>query len=287
MNTPTSAKNKETSATYLRNLLLLIDDKGGVGKSATAAHLADALLDLGCKIRLADGDAANRTLSQLIPPGNGHDVTRLDGNKPTQLMDYLLATATSDADITIIDMPGSSSKMLERAGVTLDTFKQAGIRIILGLVLNESVDAILGARAWIQTYKSRVNYFVFANAKDCPEGQPFDLGKIPGMNPVINLTGGRYAVVPRFSEFLADHYKRTKSSPRGYLHGGWAAEKLGLNIVYSGLWRNHYNEFIQSVYPHVEYLIGKPVPKPFEQSATESDDGTMDDLCRALDNLAP
>jgi hypothetical protein len=214
-------------------------------------------------------------------------VTRLDGEKPTEMINYILETATAEEDVTIIDMPGGSSKILNKAKISLDVFKQAGIRVVVVIAITEELDAVVGSRAWLKGYGNRVEYLVIANEKECADGEPFNPEKIPGLKPIINATGGRLVVIPKFSETLLEIYKSCKSSPKGYLYGGWAAKKLGLNIVYSGLWQEHFQQAIESIAPHAEYLTGKPIPKPVTAAEKSDMDHGMDDLCSQLDSLAP
>ncbi len=289
-NQPDNVKTKPLSDAEIKTLLCIVDDKGGVGKSADAAHLRDALMEIGYRVRVADADTLNKTLSQLIPDvdENGQPVvTRLDGEKPTEMINYILETATTEEDVTIIDMPGGSSKILNKAKISLDVFKQAGIRVVVVIAITEELDAVVGSRAWLKAYGNRVEYLVIANEKQCADGEPFNPEKIPGLQPIIKATGGRLVVVPKFSETLMGIYKDCKSSPRGYMPGGWAAKKLGLNIVYSGLWQEHFQQTIESIVPHAEYLTGKPIPKPIMVAEKSDNDRGMDDLCSQLDTLAP
>lgn len=285
-----SVTTKPVSEAEMKTLLCIVDDKGGVGKSADAAHIRDALMELGYRVRIADADSLNRTLSQLIPDvdSNGQPVvTRLDGDKSTEMINYILDTATSEEDVTIIDMPGGSSKILNKAKISLDAFKQAGIRVVIVIAITEEMDAVLGSRAWLKTYGNRVEYLVIANEKQCSDGEPFNPEKIPGLQPIINATGGRLAVIPKFSETLMDIYKDCKSSPKGYQPGGWAANKLGLHIYYSGLWQTHFQDALISIAPHAEYLTGKPIPKPPVTDVITEADQSMNDLCLELDAFAP
>jgi len=294
MKTPTNQPNIESikplSEAEMKTLLCIVDDKGGVGKSADAAHLRDALMELGYRVRIADADSLNRTLSQLIPDvdENGRPVvTRLDGDKPTEMINYILETATAEEDVTIIDMPGGSSKILNKAKISLDVFKQAGIRVVVVIAITEELDAVVGSRAWLKAYGTRVEYLVIANEKQCADGEPFNPEKVPGLQPIISATGGRLAIVPKFSEILMKIYQEKKSSPKGYMAGGWAAKSLGLNVVYSGLWQAQLQKVIESIAPHAEFLTGKPIPKPVTVAEKTEKDYGMDDLCSQLDALAP
>lgn len=285
--TDKTATGGEAISPETKTLLCVVDDKGGVGKSADTAHLADCLIELGYTVRIGDADPINRTLSQLFPDSaGGPKLTRLDGNKPTELVDYILGTATVPEDVTIIDMPGSSSKILQKAKISLDHFKQAGIRVVIVIAVTENLDAVLGSREWLRTYGNRVEYFIMANAKECADGEEFNPERIAGLPGIIKMTGGRIAVVPKFSDMQMTQYKACKSSPRGYRQGEWAAEKLGLNVFYSGGWQSHFQATLASIMPHAEYLTGKPIPKPVKLEEDQADKG-MGDLCNELDALAP
>lgn len=296
MKTPTDKNstpaniNHPISEAEMKSLLFIVDDKGGVGKSADAAHLRDALMEVGYRVRIADADSLNHTLSHLIPDvdSNGQPVvTRLDGDKPTEMINYILETATSEEDVTIIDMPGGSSKILNKAKISLDAFKQAGIRVVVVIAITEEIDAVIGSRAWLKTYGNKVEYFIIANEKQCADDEPFKPERIPGLKPIINATGGRMSVIPKFSETLMKIYQEKKSSPKGYLLDGWAAKKIGLHVYYSGLWQTHFQQALASIVPHAEFLTGKPIPKPLAKTEKSEADQSMDALCSELDSIAP
>ncbi len=256
-----------TKTTKPHTVVVSGDDKGGVTKSCSLAAVADALLALGYTLRLADGDTANRTLAVMMP-----QATRIDGRNQAALNDYIGQSATATEDVTLIDMPGSSGSILADyfSATGFSTFEEMGIRVVVALTLTQTPDSVRGARSWIKAFMDSAKFIIFANHRDTPTGEPFDLGQIPGGKLVAELAGDRLIDIPAWSPYMVAQFVGCQASPRSYMQGGEAARKLKLNPLSSAPWRTHHNRVTASTAKIAEWLTGKPLPTAAPEIAQDA-----------------
>jgi len=235
------------------------DDKGGVTKSTTCGAVADALRALGYKVRLADADHANHTLSLMVP-----DAERIDCRDQDALSEFIAAGPQSGADISLVDMPGGAGDILEKYfdSVGFDTFGTMGIRIIVALTMTQTADSVRGAKAWIRAFIGKSEFVAFQNERDTPSGQKFTLQGIEFGADVLEIAGGRIATIPRWSEYMTKHYQKAKGVPSDYMLGGRVAKELKLNPLSAAPWQIFHRRVTVSVAGVAEFLTGKPCPIP-------------------------
>jgi hypothetical protein len=254
-------KTKPDNKPSLHPVVICGDDKGGVTKSTSCAAVADALMALGYKVRMADGDTANRTLSLINPAAE-----KIDCRNTEELSAFIAGGPESGADISLIDMPGSSGDLLTNyfTETGFETFRGLGVRIIIALTLTQTPDSVRGALAWIRTFYMRAEIVVFANQRDTPPGQPFSLDEIPSGARVYSLAEGRAVHIPRWSDYMTKHYKRPKGKgmPSDYMVGGRVYKALNLNPLSVAPWQMHHRRVTASVANVAEWLTGKPAPLP-------------------------
>lgn len=251
-----SAENKDDGKNN-KNLLIAGNDKGGIGKSTTAANVGDGLMALGCKVRLVDGDGTNETLQDLMP-----GVEQVRYKSEGAMNDFIASLPGHDDDITILDLPGDAGEILAAyfTPARIELLQQHGIRLIVGLTLVQDYDATRGAVIWAETFHHRVDCIGLANGSLTPTEQQFSLDNIDGGDAVAQIIEGRLIVVPKFSDLMLTHFRRYKAVPSAYLHGGRAARELGLNFLDEAPWREHHQAVVASVAAHAVWLIGKPIP---------------------------
>lgn len=249
---------KTKPETTLHPIVICGDDKGGVTKSCSSAAVADALIDLGYKVRLADGDPSNRTLSLINPAAE-----KIDCRNTEELSAFIAGGPDSGADISLIDMPGSSGDLLANyfTETGFETFEDMGVRIIIALTLTQTADSVRGALAWIRTFFTKAEIVVFANQRDTPPGQEFTLDGIPSGAKVYALAEGRIVHIPRWSEYMTKHYLKAKGMPSDYTAGGRAYKELKLNLLSAAPWKMHHRRVTASVAKVSDWLAGKPAPK--------------------------
>lgn len=277
---PTSlnpAERKVGGATQ-QNLLIAGNDKGGIGKSTTAATIGDGLMALGYKIRMADGDSTNETLQDLIP-----GVEQVRYKNEGAMNDFIASLPGHGSDLTILDLPGDAGEILAAyfTPARIKLLEEHGIRIIVGLTLVQDSDATRGAVVWAETFHGRVDCIGLANGSLTPTGKTFSLESLEGGGAVAQIIKGRLIVVPRFSDLMLEHFRRCKAVPSAYLHGGRAASALGLHFLDEAPWRTHHEAVIASVAAHAAWLTGKPIPNP-EAVLTEISSSQSSDAAASL-----
>jgi hypothetical protein len=185
----------------------------------------------------------------------------IDCRNSKELRAFIAAGPKSEADISMIDMPGYSADSL--AAVTrLKTFDGLGVRIIIVLTLTETPDSVLGATAWVENFMDQAEFVVLANAKDTPFGQTFTLDGISGAKRVLALAEGRTVHIPRWSDYMRGHYDRAKGMPSDYIVGGRVYKELKLNPLSAAPWKMQHRRVTASVANVAESLTGKPARKP-------------------------
>lgn len=250
-------KNKPTPPTTIpRTIVIAGDDKGGVTKSTSCACVADSLKALGYTVCLADADARNRTLSTMMP-----EAIKFDGQHEGELNNFIgRAAENTVADLTLIDMPGGSGKLLadyfDRIG--FDAFADMGVRLVVALTLVQSPGAIKGAKAWVRTFMEEADFIVFANHRHTPLGETFNVDKFPGGKMIIQLPAGRIVEIPRWSDYMEEQFFACQRAPSSYLPGGEAAQILKLNAFTAGGWKTVHNQVTNSVAKVAEWLTGRP-----------------------------
>ena len=249
------------------------DDKGGVTKTASCANIADGLRQFGYNIQLVDGDSTNTTLSELEPKAvqiNGRDESALD--------QLFVNVASEEHDLVMLDMPGSSGDSLSRYFQSrgFETFLEMGVRIVVAMVLTETIDSAKGAISWIEAFIDKAGFLLVANHRDTPEGKPFEIEKITAGEILLEIAENRIIHIPKFSPYMLTQYNNIKGVPSDYLIGGRVAEKLKLSALHSSPWSTHLKRIVRNIEPHLEWLTGrKPTETPKylleEKAATVSE----------------
>lgn len=256
----------KTKTPTLKTLVVSANDKGGVTKSASIGALIDALETLGYKVKTVDGDIANQTQKQIRP-----DAEVIDTDQEEALDDLLSSCATADEDLTVLDMPGTSGKLLKDyfAASGFEFLNDMGLRLVIGLAITDTADAIDGAISWVEAFADRAEFILLANERDTPFGNSFDLGGHNDTQDLVDVSEGRIITIPRLTEPMKSQYDKHKAPPSAFSPGRPAAKALKLSMPAAGRWRNFSNKVARSVEPHAPWITGLPVPKPLPAMTPE------------------
>lgn len=245
-----------------KTLCVIGNDKGGITKTTSSGTVVDSLETLGYSGRFLSGDkGSNLTLRKLYPNTVHYDVK----DKPA--MDKAMESALrSDEDIVFFDFPGFSADIVRDyfESRSFDTFSEAGLRLVLAVVLTQHPEPISGGIGWIETFLGYADVMIIANGRDTPEAHPINLQAIEGAAPLIRLAEGRVVEIPRFSKEMLDDFNLRPAVPSAYLPGGSAYKALGYNMFSASPWKRHHTAVVRSMTPLAEWLVGKPIPKPFD-----------------------
>lgn len=253
----------------MKTLCIIGNDKGGITKTSSSGTIADALENLGYTVRFLSGDkGSNLTLRKLYPNTVHYDVK----DKPS--MDKAMEAAlNSDEDIVFFDFPGFSADIVRDyfASRSFETFAEAGLRLVLAVVLTQHPEPISGGIGWIETFLGYAEVMLIANGKDTTEGQPINLAAIDGSQLLSQLAENRVVEIPRFSNDMLDAYNLHPAVPSAYLPGGTAYNALNYSLFSASPWKRHHTAVMRSISPLAEWLVGKPIPKPFDAPEKAAD----------------
>ena len=240
----------------LKPILIAGDDKGGVGKSTSVAHFGDALELLGYSVRYADGDPANRTLSDMVEAA-----IAVDGKSDIAIREFVAGSAAGDHDITLLDMAGASGSVLAKVfGDGVRVYEPDGVRVVVALVITEHPGSIKGVMNWISAFLDSASFLVVANGKDSPVDQLFSFDRIDEGDAIIALCEDRIVQVPRIPDHIAALFRANAGRPSDYLLGG---RFQALHHFQRFAWQRQLCAVAGSVAKISEWLVGFPPRKPF------------------------
>lgn len=246
----------------MKTLVIIGNDKGGITKTSSIGTVANALETMGYTVRFLSGDkGTNLTLKKLYPGTVHYDV------RDKASMDKAMAAALSaNEDIVLFDFPGFSADIVREyfASRSFQEFSDAGLRLVLAVVLTQHPEPISGGIAWVETFIGSAEVMLIANGKDTPLGSPIDISAINGSSILIQLAESRVVEIPRFSKEMQDDYLAYPAVPTAYHPGGHAYQALAKNQFSAIPWKNHHRAVVRSLSPHAEWLVGKPIPKPVD-----------------------
>lgn len=245
-----------------KTLVICGNDKGGITKTSSIGTVANGLETIGFTVRFLSGDkGTNLTLKKLYPNTTHYDVRDLAS------MDKAMAAALSaEEDIVFFDFPGFSADLVREyfASRSFVEFSDAGLRLVLAVVLTQHPEPMSGGIAWVETFIGSADVMLIANGKDTPPGQPINLAAIDGSNILLQLAENRVVEIPRFSKEMHEDYHNYPAVPTAYHPGGVAYQALNLNQFSAIPWKNHHKAVVRSLTPLAEWLVGKPIPKPVD-----------------------
>jgi hypothetical protein len=245
-----------------KTLALVGNEKGGVTKTSSIGSVADALQTMGYTVRFLSGDKkSNLTLRKLYPNTVHYDVRDEDS------MDAAIGDALeAKEDIIFFDFPGFSSDLVRKYFESKDRedIDNLGLRFVLIVALTQHPEPISGGITWVQSFMRYAEPMIIANGRDTPDGQPIDIPSIPGGDLLYKIAKNRVVEVPRFSDKMLKTYNAFPAVPSAYHPGGAAYKALGMNLFSASPWKRHHASVVRSLAPHAEWLVGKPIPKPFE-----------------------
>lgn len=264
-----------------KTLLFVCNNKGGIGKSTSAAYLGDALEQLGYTVRYMSGDkTTNIVLRNLKPTTQHYDV------KNTETMHAgMIAAIEAKEDIVIYDLPGNSSddaaEYFKEFG--FKPFRDAGLRFVVAIVANQHKDAVVGGIEWAITFLGKAEPMLLLNGSKTPQGQAIDLTKIEGGADLIEIGKNRIIEIPCFSDKQNKLYNTHPAVPSVYAYDREFAQQIQMPMFADLSWKRLLHQIMASVSQQAEWLTRMPIPKPIK-IREEQDDApeTNDALARLM-----
>jgi hypothetical protein len=206
---------------FPRLLFMIVNDKGGVGKSTVTALISDWHHARGRNPRLFDTDKINRTLQRYYP-----EAELLDTNEITNI--DLVVEALAEERLVILDNKGGGMEDADRGFLKwledvelLDWAGDRDIGLTFGAVVNHIPENNEGIGRTMETIGDRVNWVVFRNFLDFKDSRIWD--RSPIRERAIAL--GAYGIeVPRIADSLIAEM-HAQSLPLSQLKlANWAAD---------------------------------------------------------------
>ena len=260
-----------------KTIIFVCNNKGGIGKSTTAACVGDALQKLGYTVLYLSGDqTTNIVLKNLHPTTHHFYIREID-----EVDEAMKLAMSATEDVIIFDLPGDSSRDAAAYFNQQDfkVFREAGLRFVLAVAAVQHKDSIVGGIQWVETFLDNADIILFANGSRTPEGETIDLTKVDGGSDLIELADNRIVEVPGFNKEMLKQYLKNPAVPSAYF--GELGKKLGMDMMKMARWRRLHNRVMESVSNHAEWLTGKPIPKPLgleDVSGSPKPNSTLDRL---------
>lgn len=241
-----------------KTIIIVCNNKGGIGKSTSAGFIGDALEAIGFTVLYLSGDQTTNIVLKTLQPSTRHFYIR-DIDEVDEAMKLAMAATE---DVIIYDIPGDSSldaaKYFAQQGFKV--FRDAGLRFVLAIAAVQHKDSVVGGIQWVETFLDNADVILFANGSRTPENQPIDLTKVEGGSDLIELADNRIIEVPAFTREMLKQYSTNPAVPTDYF--GELGKNLGMDMMKASRWRRLHHSIVRSLSQHAEWLTGKPIPAP-------------------------
>lgn len=163
----------------VKRLILLPQDKGGIGKTFLATLLFDHFSERGLRLQTFDIDHANSTFNRLVPEAEFID-TDVDTDKLAVLDRVVLPLLNDDADVVLVDSRAAGGdKMrfyLDDTRVT-ELQEREGFRLVFAVVATDDKDANSQLADLLDAYGARVGWLVARNFRDSAHLELYEQSK--------------------------------------------------------------------------------------------------------------
>jgi hypothetical protein len=179
-----------------KQLNLVINGKGGVGKSFFATNLITYLVDQSIAHVAVDTDHENSTLMRFHP-----DATFVDIDHPREvdgIFDLL-----QRADLVAVDCRAASTDLFLDyfAEISLsDILKHAGAVLTLIVPVNHEADSVEQVHVLSDALQGRCQYVIVKNQAHSEQFRLYE--RSASRQRVLNDFGGREIIMPRMQDWL-------------------------------------------------------------------------------------
>jgi hypothetical protein len=185
-----------------RQLNLILNGKGGVGKSFFAVNLVQFLKDKGVSFAACDSDNENSTLKRFHP-----DTGFLDLNQP-RLLDEMFR-ALEKTNVVVVDCRAASTEIFLRYFKAIDLSAVLTVleaRITLLMPVNHEADSLDQIQRVVEELDDKASYVIVRNQV---HGESFALYDRSAVRVrVLKKLGGREITMTRMEEWLVEGLNR-------------------------------------------------------------------------------
>lgn len=180
----------------MKRLILILNGKGGVGKSTFATQLVQFYKDLGAAHRSVDTDNENSTLKRFHP-----DAEFVDLSAPRGL--DLLFELLQHTDTVIADCRAASTDLIlcYFAEVSVfDVFESLGARLTVVMPVNHEPDSLEQLRVISSALEKRCDYVVVRNQVHSDQFLLYDKSRIRAR--LLGALRAREITMPKLYDWL-------------------------------------------------------------------------------------
>jgi cellulose biosynthesis protein BcsQ len=190
-----------------KRLVLILNGKGGVGKSFFAVNFIQYLKDRGIAHAAFDSDDENSTLKRFHS-----EVAFIDPNIPREL-DRMVA-ALDEHDVVVVDCRAASTRLF------FQYFEETGLHALLesmasGLTIaspvNHELDSIHQIQRLVSGMPGKTDFVIVRNEVHGDGFELFDKSKI--RQKLLNEMGAREITVHQMYKWLVEDLQRNKTTP--------------------------------------------------------------------------
>jgi hypothetical protein len=193
-----SLKSANSIHNPMKRLILILNGKGGVGKSFFAVNFIQFLKDKGIVHVAIDSDNENSTLKRFHP-----DTRFLDLSKRRDL-DAIFA-ALAKTNLVVVDCRAASTDLF------IDFFNEIDLpamltafdaKLTLVMPVNHESDSVDQIQRMTDEFKNRCNYVVVRNAAHSDSFAIFESSEVRAL--LTDKLGGREITMTRMQDWLVE-----------------------------------------------------------------------------------
>ncbi len=190
-----------------KRLILILNGKGGVGKSFFAINFVQYLKDRQIAHAAFDSDDENSTLKRFHS-----EVDFINPAEPTEI--DKMVHALEKADVVVVDCRAASTRIF------LDYFKQTELptalenldaRLTIACPVNHELDSIYQIQKLASAVGDGADFLIIRNEVHGEGFELFDKSKV--RQKVVNDLGAKEIVVNKMYKWLVEGLQKTKLTP--------------------------------------------------------------------------
>jgi hypothetical protein len=190
-----------------KRLILILNGKGGVGKSFFAVHFVQYLKDHQIAHAAFDSDDENSTLKRFHS-----EVGFINPNNPVEI--DRMVEALEDKDVVVVDCRAASTRIFIKYFEDTDlatTLESLGAGLTIASPVNHELDSIHQIQRLVGGMPGIVDFLVIRNEI---HGEGFDLiDKSKIRQKLLSELGAKEIIVTQMYKWLVEGLQRSKLTP--------------------------------------------------------------------------
>ncbi len=190
-----------------KRLILILNGKGGVGKSFFAVHFIQYLKDREIAHAAFDSDDENSTLKRFHP-----EVGFINPNSPVEI--DRMVEALKDTDVVVVDCRAASTRIFLKYFEDTDlaaVLESMGASLTIACPVNHELDSIHQIQRLVSGMADKASFLVVRNEA---HGEGFDLfDKSKVRQKLLNELGAKEILVSQMYKWLVEDLQRFKVTP--------------------------------------------------------------------------